>query len=105
MSDFDEIYRWANNRVEGLTPVGTITNKELYLLIVDLAFAGKELEARLKLLEDERDAKLKRLLASIEWEMKRCEDSSKQLDRILKNIGGHHDNPLALHGLSGDASR
>lgn len=104
MSDFDEIYRWANNRVEGLTPVGTITNKELYLLIVDLAFAGKELEARLKLLEDERDAKIKRLLASTEWEMKRCEASLGQLYRTLENIGGHHDNPLALHGLSGDAS-
>lgn len=104
MSDFDEIYRWANSRVEGITPTGDITNKELYLLIVDLAFAGKELEARLKLLEDERDAKLKRLLANIEREMKRCEASSEQLNRILKNIGGHLDNPLALHGLSGNAS-
>lgn len=105
MSSFDEIYRWANSRVEGFTPVGAITNKELYMLIVDLAFAGKELEARLKLLEDERDAKLKRLLASAEWEMKRCEASSKQLYRTLENIGGYHDNPLALHGLSGDAGR
>lgn len=87
MSRFDSIYHWANNRVEGYMPTHEITNAELFAIILDLASAGTELEARLKVLEDEHNARINRLLANVEYEMARYEAASAQLDMTLKNMG------------------